>query len=86
MKARIKDNAESQAKELPFPKLMKDATGDLIVLMTAIDIRSNRDLSIGMGVVIIPDEYHEMGEISQNWIIDTFEDLASNVTIELNND
>ncbi|MCK9428589.1 MAG: hypothetical protein M0R17_01090 [Candidatus Omnitrophica bacterium] len=86
MKARIKDNAESQAKELPFPKLMKDAKSDLIVLMTAIDIRSNRDLSRGMGVVIIPNKYHAIGEAGQNWIMESFEDLASNVTIELNND
>ena len=82
-------NGKSIAKESEFPKLMKHRKdfNSLIVLMTGIMPKlGSSDATRGIGFVVADEsERYPIGEFGENWYMDNFADLDSNVTIELSN-
>ncbi|MCK9428590.1 MAG: hypothetical protein M0R17_01095 [Candidatus Omnitrophica bacterium] len=83
-------NDKSIAKVSEFPKLMKFKSDHYIVVVLMTGIKANQSSSdrvIGIGYVVATNNsnIHPIGEFEENWYMDNFADLDSNVTIELSN-
>jgi len=73
-----------------FPKLMKFKSDHYIVVVLMTGIKPNQSSSDwvrGIGYVVATNNSntHPIGRFEEKWIMDRFEDLDSNVTIELSN-
>lgn len=62
-----------KAKELPYPKLMKNKVTDLVVLFTA--------QGVGMSIYKGNSLNGFLGEYSKNWSCEQFEDYTGEVTL-----
>ena len=58
-------------KALPYPKLMTDGRG-LIVLMSEHEC----------GTVVVADEYHQIGHHTGDWDISCFHDFVGSVELQ----
>jgi len=74
MKTEIR-TIDPQVNKKPFPKLMKSVKNDAILFFH----------QHKKGVVINENERHELGEYSENWDMNCFEDLPINQQVILQN-
>ena len=68
---KITVNEFKARKSLPYPKLMTDGRG-LIVLMSEHEV----------GTVVVADEYHEVGQHADDWDIRAFHDFEGSIELQ----